>query len=82
MAKYKINIKRVENYSGAVIVEADSVEEAKAKVEDAWGEDNGLYEDVTDVLDDSKTEFICEGDRPATEDEIKMCDSLDRYLSE
>lgn len=61
MAQYKIEIRRVEYYSYAVVVEANNQNEAVKKVEKAWENDPSLYEKVTDNFDDTRTQFIRRG---------------------
>lgn len=74
MAKYKINIKCVETYNHAVVVEADSIDEAVGKVEKAWREDDYLYEETTDILDDMNVEFS--GCGLASETDIKVFNEI------
>ena len=78
MTKFKVSIKRVEYYSGTVIVEAENAEQAKAKVEDAWQKDTALYEDVTDNIDDSVTDFTCQGE--AVDKDERKYDHIEKYL--
>lgn len=61
MAKYKVGIKVVEYYRDIVIVDADSPEVAKERVNQTWLEDSWLYEKVTDFLADQEVEFTTEG---------------------
>lgn len=75
MAKYRVDIFRVEYFRGAAVVEASSPEEAKLKAEMAWLECDGLYEAVTDCLYDAETQF--NDIRPATEQDAKECFNID-----
>ena len=68
MAKYKVEIRRVERYSTSVVVEAGSPDAACAMVERKWNEDDELYELVTDVFDESSTDITTIG--LATEDDV------------
>ena len=79
MAKYKIGIQVVETYNKYVIVDADSIGEAKKKVEDVWdADDDGYFYDcVTYCCDSQETRFFECGE--ASEHDIEACDSIERY---
>lgn len=68
MAKYRIEIHRVEYYDNAVVVEAENLDEAVKKVEAAWEEDDYLWEKTTDIMTDSDTEFRKCGEASETDD--------------
>ena len=55
MSKFKVRITRVETYSRDVEVEAESMDDAIAKVED--NEQNNEYAELFDCPDDVQTSF-------------------------
>lgn len=57
MAKFRIEIFRVEYYKCGVIVEAENEDEAQKKVQEKWAEDDYLYEKTIDNIFDSETQF-------------------------
>jgi len=58
MAKFKVFIRRVEYYSMSVVVDAENIEEATAKTQKEYLEEDYLFESITDFLDDASTEFV------------------------
>lgn len=70
MAKFKVEIKRVETYSYRVIVEAENATKAKKAVEAEWNKDDYLYEKVLDSVDDTRT-TISKGVK-ATDEDIQL----------
>ena len=68
MAKFKINIKRVESYSMDVVVDAKDLDEAIEKVTEKWEKDYELYDELTKVQDDADMNFYKCG--LATDDDI------------
>ena len=73
MAKFRVDISRVEYYKHAVIVEANSMRGALKKIEEAWEEREDLYEIVTDCMYDADTNFEI---TPATEGDLKTCTKI------
>lgn len=69
MAKYKVQISRVEYYINEVVVEAETTEDAIKKVDEKWQKDEELYEETTDILHDAETHFTSNG--LAKENEIE-----------
>ena len=67
--KYTVDIFRVEYYNGSVVVEADSAEQAKKKVEEAWEDNDYIYVNITKYPFDAETQFRIVG--PATEKDEK-----------
>lgn len=61
MAKYKVQISRVEYYINEVVVEAETTVDAIKKVEEKWQKDEELYEETTDVIHDAETNFTSNG---------------------
>lgn len=61
MSKFKVRITRVETYYVDVEVEADSIDDAIAKVED--NEQDNEYADLFDCPDDVQTTFKDANDR-------------------
>lgn len=55
--KWKIRINRVEYYEMDVVVEAKNLDDAVAKVEKDWNEDDYLYSKTVDCMVDSDTTF-------------------------
>ena len=74
MAKFRIEIFRVEYYKCGVIVEAENEDEAQKKVQEKWAEDDYLYEKLIDNIFDSETQFNKCGIPTADdlEDDIKL----------
>lgn len=73
MAKFRVDISRVEYYKHAVIVEANSIKDALKKIEEAWEEREDLYEIVTDCMYDADTNFDI---TLATEGDLKTCTKI------
>lgn len=61
MAKWKIAITRAEYYDLDVVVEAEDLDEAIKKVQAEWKADDSLYEMVTDMMVDCRTDFWKKG---------------------
>ena len=64
MKTFKVAIKRVEYYSGLLLVEAENETEAQQKAEKAWADDvndDYIYGHVTDCMDDAETTISVEG---------------------
>lgn len=80
--KYKIGIQVVETYNMHVIVEAESEKEAQERVEAAWeADDSGyFYDQVTYTPDDQRSDFFACGE--ASEQDIRMYDSIEKYEEE
>lgn len=81
MAKYKIGIQVIETYNKYLIVDAESEEEAREKVENVWEADAdegcGLYSSTTDCLDNQDVNFFEHGE--ASESDINMFENLNEY---
>lgn len=75
MAKFKIEIRLVEYYSNAIVVEAENLDEAVRKVEEAWNDDDYLYEKTADCLDDQSVQFSKAG--LAKEEDLKNLINID-----
>lgn len=77
MAKYKVMVRHMEVYVGAVIVEADSAIEASGKVAKAWGGDDReyLYDQIVDCPSSAHT-TIQRRPKLATEKDVKLCVNL------
>lgn len=81
MAKYKIGIQLIETYNKYVIVDANSIGEAREKVEEVWEQDDGyLYDETTDCCDNMEVRFFEHGE--ADENDVKIHDNLDRFETE
>lgn len=81
MAKFKIGIQLIETYNNFVIVDADSIEAAREKVENVWDQDDDfLYDKTAECCDVQKVNFFEYGE--ASESDIKVFDNLDRYYDE
>ncbi len=55
--QHKVTINRVEKYSMTLVVEADSKEDAVAKVKGEWEKDDDLLHELTENYDDTDTQF-------------------------
>lgn len=56
--EFKVQIYRVEYFSNAILVDAESEEDAIKKAEVAWKTDDSLYEQTTDSTYDTETHFL------------------------
>lgn len=57
MAKWEIKIKRTEYYELNVVVEAENLDEAVRKTEDAYNNEDYLFEKLAQNMEDAETQF-------------------------
>ncbi len=75
MAKWSIKIRLVETYENRVVVEAKDLDEAIKKVEEAWKEDEHIYSDTVDIMQEQDVQFFKNG--LASDSDIKYCINID-----